>query len=546
MKNIVLNFIKKYKLALLITLGIIMIGLVGILLFLDFKDDSSIKEFKNNNYSLKYDLSWKINSKKDKTIILEHDKGAKLKIEVIDLVEEYKFSTVDYMLDELLYNIETQNKEYKLLYKNEETVTKNKYDGYKMLYEAEGSQVIVLICKKNDKLIMFTYEAINNYFDILLDSVQSIIYNFDTVEEKFDLNYNLKLDISDINYSKSESVEALLNKTTEYEIAAHNYHVKFSLPKNFKQSNINSTSGMYKFEGLDDGSIDVKTIIYNRNIFEYLDKKKSFNLYNDYEYLKKDDACSNFEETLDEIKSDYDSYIYKHSYIYKNKYNDDKSELRETIVLLYALNRDHILVIEIESKKINIPEKLISMIKINSSENYFRYTDSRIENGYIHSVLKRNGPNKIEEVNIKVPEKYIEIDKNSNLYKGRYYGLNFNEEKFIYDYDVEYEITEYYSDNIDSIVKIHGTFPTSYGKYKNLTYSGERIFNNKTFGVYEGGYTDRTGIMLTNNNREYYYANVNMLVYELPSGGFIIVIIKGNGFEISNEVLSELTNFEIK
>ena len=47
--------------------------------------------------------------------------------------------------------------------------------------------------KKSDKLVTIRYEANNSYFDILLDSVENIIYNFDINEQKYLINNSSEL-----------------------------------------------------------------------------------------------------------------------------------------------------------------------------------------------------------------------------------------------------------------------------------------------------------------------------------------------------------------
>lgn len=555
MKHKLFELYKNYKQAITIGLSIIIVGLIGIILFLTLGNNSSIKEFKNNNYVVKYDNSWKINSKDDNLIILEHKKGSKLSIEVVNLQEEYKFSNMEDMLDELLYDIETQNKDFKLLYKEKDSITKNKYEGYRMLYENKDSQAMVVVAKKSDKLIMFTYEAKNNYFDILLDSVQNIIYDFDTVEEKFDLTYNLNIETKKINYGKSETVESLLKNTTQQEIATNNYYVKYSIPSNFKATMLNSQIGSFDFEGLDKGKISITVNLYNRNIYEYLDKSKSLNVYNEYKSYKSDEDYSKFTESIDKFDSNFESYIYKCSYYYDKSIEYDEnfeinytSELEDHIILMYALDRNHILLIKIESSKVAIPKKLIDMIKIDSSNNYSSFSNSTKENGMIKSVLKRQVgyADKIEEIIIKLPEKYKEIDKKSNLYENRNYGLDYNDKLEIYNYDVEYSLTSEYLKLENLISNINSSFPRTYGNYKDLTYLGEQNINGKNFIVYDGGYTDISGIMFTSTNRVRYYVNVKVLFYKLENGGYLTIELEGNGNQISDALLNEITNFEIK
>ena len=550
MKHKLFELYRKYKLSIIIGLSIIVVGLIGIILFLTLGNNSSIKEYKNNNYVVKYDNSWKINSKEDKLIVLEHDRESKLSIEIIELQEEYKFSNMEDMLDELLYDIETQNKDFKLLYKEKDSITKNKYEGYRMLYENTDSQAMVVVAKKSDKLIMFTYEAKNNYFDILLDSVQNI-----TDEEKFDLTHNLNIETKEINYGEDETVVSLLNKTTQQEIAANNYHVKYSIPSNFKLSTLNSQLGSFNFEGLKDGKMSITVNLYNRNIYEYLDKESLLNVYSEYKYYKTDKDYSKYTESIDKFDSEFESYIYKCSYYYDKaiEYGENfevnyTSELKDHIILIYALDRNHILLIKIESSNVAIPKKLIDMIKIDSSNNYSSYSDSTKENGIIKSVLKRHVgyEDKLEEITLNLSEKYKEIDKNLNVYEKRNYSLDYNDELEIYNYDVEYSLTSEYLKLESQVSNISSSFPRAYGDYKELKYSGEQNINGKNFVVYDGGYTDISGIMFTSTNRVRYYVNVKVLLHELSSGGYLTIKLEGNGNQISDELLNEITNFEIK
>jgi len=559
MREKILSIYTKYKLSIIIALSIIVLGLIGLILFSIYTNKLSIKEFKNNSYSFKYDTTWKIKDKDSQSITLEHNKGSKLNIEIVSLQEEYRYSSIDDMLDELFYDIVIQNKDFKLLYKEKELVTKNEYDGYKMLYENNDSQAMVLISKKINKLIIFTYEAKNEYFDILLDSVQNIIYDFNTLEKKYDLAYNLKLETSHIEYNDSVEVTKLLENTKQHEIASHNYYVKYSIPDQFKNGRIDSSSGYFKFEGLEEGTITLSVNIYNKNIYEHLDKEKGLNVYSKWSIFKTDEDYSKFEESLDKLFGDYESYVYKNSYYYDKVVTFDEnfnsnftSELNENVILIYVLDRNHIILFEISSSKVAIPKELINMIKIDLSENYSSYFASTNKDGLIISKLKRlvnSDDQSVEEITLKLPEKYKEIDNSSilttNIYEKRNYVLDYNEELEIYDYEIEYYLANKYTTMDDYASIVNSSFIHDYGDYKDLSYSGEKNINNKTFKIYDGWYTDISGIMFTNTNRINYYTNVKLLSYELSSGGYLIIEIEGNGVQISDNLLNELTNFEI-
>ena len=557
MKIKIYDMLKKYKIAIFIALGIIILGIVGLILFLNLIDDNSSKnEFGNNNYILKYDTSWKLISKEEYSAKLKHNKESTLNIDIVQLQDEYKYSTIEEMLDKLLYDIAEQNKEYRLISKKEDRITKHYYSGYKLLYEKNDKQTMIVICKKSDKLIMFTYESINDYFDILLDSVNEIIYNFDILEQSFDLNHQLKIETEEIKYLESSNIEQLLNQTKEYEIAKNNYYVKYSIPSNFESSRIDSTNGYFNFKGLDDGRISLSVSIYNKNIYEHLDKEKTVNVYSNWKFYKDDEDYSEFSESLSKLNNEDENYIYKNNFYYDKavKYDKDfnktyKSEKRENIVMMYTLNKNHILVIEINTSKVTIPKKLIDMIKLEFSENYSSYTDSEKSNGYLISNLKRitNYTNKIpENIILKLPEKYKEIDKGNNIYENRYYNLEYNEELEIYNYEINHFITTKSSKLESQIENINNSFYKANGEYNYLKYSGDREINGKNFKVYDGGFTELSGIMFTNTNRTKYYVNVKVLVYELDTGGYLIIRLEGNGVQIDDKILKEITNFKIK
>ena len=67
----------------------------------------------------------------------------------------------------------------------------------------------------------------------------------------------------------------------------------------------------------------------------------------------------------------------------------------------------------------------------------------------------------------------------------------------------------------------------------------------KLFIVYNGGYTKNGKGYLDNGNGNTYYMNKKVLFHQLPTGGYLQIEIDGNGVEISQEVLNDLTNVDI-
>lgn len=554
MKNKLLEILKKYKIAIIIAIVILLIGLTILLSILYLSNNSHIRKINSNYYSLDYDNTWKITKKQDDIIILKHNSGGKVSIQINKLTDEYKYSTIDELIDELLYNIKKQNNNYKLLSKKQDKITKYKFDGYKILYEDNKKQVMLYTYKKSDKLITIIYEAKNNYFDILLDSVQNIVYNLNVKDKEFDIKGNLTLNISNVKYDENKEVDKLLNKSEKYEIANNNYYVVYSIPSSFKQKSLDSSTSNFELVSKS-GRISMNVNIFNSNIYEYLEQDATVGLYNKYKTYQKGKDYSGFKETLTKLDSDYDSYIYKNSYYYDKAITYDKDlgvknykRKDENVELIYALNNSHILIIDMKASGIPITKKLVEMITINSSKNYASYVKITKENNFLIGILQRftdYNYDKIDYIKLKIPDKYEEIDKNRNINLERYYSLNYNEDMLIYDYDVHYELTTLPEKSI--IDNINSTYiKSSYGDSHKLSYSGNLTLNNKLFKSYDGGYTDLSGIMFTSINRKKYYVAKKILVYEIPERGNLYIEISGNGKEIDNEILNELTNFTME
>ena len=545
----------KYKIMIVTASIVVLIGIF--VLFNLFYTNLSIKSVNNENYSFEYDTTWKLKKNESNKIVLKHKSGSEVTVDITDLTDEYRYFSIDELIDELTYSIQKQNSNYNFISKKEDKLTKFQFNGYKLLYENDKNQVMVILFKKSDKLVSIRYEANTDYFDILLDSFNNIVYNLDIKDSRFYLKDSIKLNVSSINYSSNDKLDKLLKKDESFEIATNNYLVNYSIPSNFVQRTIDSTLNQFNFKLDDYKSIDLVVNIYNRNIYEYLDKENTNNLYTNYSYYHKNDQTdySDFKENLSKLDSDYVSYIYKNSYTYNKalKYDKDykSNEYKrkdENVELVYALDNNHILIIKIESKGVSITKKLIDMIKLNKSSNYASYIKIKRDNDYIIGKLQKfidNTKDKIELITLKVPNKYEEIDKNENIYLKRYYGLNYDEDMEIYDYDVHYELTTLSSESVIKV--INSVYINSiYGESHELTYSGVLSINGKEFKVYDGGYTGISGIMFTNINRKNYYINKKVLLYEISDKCILYIEINGNGNDITNDMVNELVNFTIE
>ena len=441
-----------------------------------------------------------------------------------------------------------------MISKQKDNFTKYEFDGYKLLYENEIEQVLIFTFKKSDKLVIASYEAKNKYFDMLLDSVQNIIYNFNTNDETFALKNRIKTETSEISYYESEDLDKILTNNKEYKIGSYNYKVVYEVPAQFELNSFNTTSNYFNLRNYEQAQMTINVSIYNKNVYEYLDKDNSTNVYKNYRFYKENDNISDFKEQISELDGEYsDSYIYKNSYkTNSTKYNDklrteSYKRTDENVELIYSLNKNHILVITIKSTGSPITKKLLEMIKIKSVLNYSSYTNNKVNNGYRTAELQKynsDDKNKVNNVTIKLPESYIEIDRKNNLYEERYFGLNYDEDKELYDYVIHYKLSSL-SDMTKSIDSLNTKFKRAYGECNYYQRDGEITINNKHYIEYVGGYTDISGIPFTNINRKKYYINYKALFYKLNDNGYLIIEIQGNGKEISSDVVNQATNLEI-
>ena len=334
---------------------ILVIIIIGVIIFLNVSK-TDIKNIDESNYFVQYDSTWKIVKKEENELELQHKKSNSIfDIKINDLDEKNQYKTIDEILDNLIYNIQDQNNDYKLIYKQNAELTKDNMEGYKLLFENETKQAEISVYKQGDKIIIFKFEALFKYFDILRDSVNNIIYNFSIKEKKYDVTSDINLNTNEITFTEQPDLDELISETKEYQIADSNYSVQYLIPDNFEPQEYNSKQGMYKFKNK---NIQLNTTILKCNIYEYLNEENTINVYQSYN-------LNNYNKEKAELNKFTDEPL---SYIYKNNYLTD-NQLTENITIMYELNNNHIFIVKISSEGVGITEKLVNMIKINKSEN---------------------------------------------------------------------------------------------------------------------------------------------------------------------------------
>lgn len=156
---------EKWKIILFII--VLLLSLLIVILYFNSKK-VELKNYQNDYYKIKYDTTW--NLKNDK---LEHKKSkSRIKVNYKVLDQSYIDIELKDIINDLLYSIEKQNKDYKKIMQKK---IDNPYEGYQVLYEDNDVQSLVTIYKKDNVLLFITFNADSEYFDILIDNVETIL-----------------------------------------------------------------------------------------------------------------------------------------------------------------------------------------------------------------------------------------------------------------------------------------------------------------------------------------------------------------------------------
>jgi len=531
-------FIKNYKITIIVSFIVILLGLLFYILYLQFfNKNADYKEFANDYFSLKYDTNWHVDKTLDDAIDLKNGSDSSVNMSIVQLSEEYKYSDIDEVMDEIIYNIGIQNPEYNMIAKEAAKITKNNYDGYELLYETEEEQILVVIAKNNDKLLITTFSSPNDYFDILLDSVHNIVYNFEFKEEKLDVTYKMKdIKTDAITWEENKDLNSKLKENNKYSIANNHFLVEYSVPQNFEISDYDSTSNYFNFNGDIEGSIILKADVIGLNMFEYLNNESKGLSYNMKNIREDSKTYTDLKETLQKIDDlDINGYIFKASYNYKSTY---ANSYNENVYMIYELDNRRTFVIEIDSENENIKKELIDNIKFINKEKYAEFTYRNMENDNIVNELKvklKNYSSTIQgyySMNLYTPKKYREIDKGNNVYDSRYFGYGYNEENDEYDTNVCYNL---------SVLEYKETTPSDTRScyhmytYTSIMNNGQIVLNGKTFYKFSGTFSAK--------NVDYIDT---LLFYKLKNGGYISIIISNKNGNIDESTLNELTNFNIE
>lgn len=527
---------KKY--GLLIVLGILTLGVL-ITTIVVLANSEDMKSYEGELFSVNYDSTWKVKSKKDGLLELVHRKSkSTLVIEETSLQDEYQYSIIDDLIDELSYSISDQNKGYKLLSKDKAKVGKDNSDGYKLLYEDDKSQILVIITKKGSKLRLFTYSAKYEYFDMVLDSAYNIIDSYESTEGKTGTEaVNVKT--SELSWGSNETLKKVASKVKSDEIANYNFKVKFEVPEEVQKSGLSTTSLSFSYDGV---NLSLYAGVFSKNIYEYVNSKDGTVFDRKASLKKRTDMYSNIKDGL--MLQELDG---KKRYVYKMSYDltlSGETDHVEYVEILYELDKNHTARFTIESYH-TLPIEFINSFKLTSFENYANNVTRTIEDGMLIGDLKnykepRNDA--VDAVKVKLPVVYEEEDHKVNMYNTRYYGKNYNSDYFYYEYYVEYNyLFTSEKSAVDNVKSTYNSYKSRNG-YQNLRESGTIVLNNKEFLVFDGGYYESVFSVV---GSQQVFSNIKYLVCNAGKH-YLVIEAKGNGVQISDEFLNEITNFDIE
>ena len=170
-----MNDDKKIKNRLFIIIGLIIASFVFVLLTVL---DDGFRKYDNDIYQITYEKNWKV-TQKGRDSVLTHKSGCKYSVKIINLEDEYRRSSLNELVDDILEQVENDNPTYRLVNKEETSMGKGAYEAYQFLYETDDLQSMITICKRNDRVYVINYLASIDKFDIILDSVKDMNYKFE-------------------------------------------------------------------------------------------------------------------------------------------------------------------------------------------------------------------------------------------------------------------------------------------------------------------------------------------------------------------------------
>lgn len=490
---------------------VIVILLLCTLVYLVAKSNTKTKTFENDTMTFKYDTNWNLYKSDVENVSLKHSKLSEFSIQIKILEDSKKYESLDSLINDIEYSITNENNTYSLIEKEKTTITNKNLNAYKILYEKENKQVLVIVTKIEDKIIVFTYLSNSNYYDVLLDSAYSIVHSFEVKKEQIILNTKVEEDtITNISWSGDIKV----NNTKEYFISKNQYLVNYKLPSQFILSSFDSEYGYFTYRD-DNKSYSISTAIKLYNIYEWKTLDKAGLIQSEINYIKKNNLDVKVEISKNELYKG--SYIYRITYNYEDNFSNEKIPC-ESVYIVYPLDYMKVFEIKIESRRSGVSSEMIKNINITKKEKIAAYIYRNIENGYLVNEMKKfySYDKDYYEVKLLTPEEWKEKNTYLNVFETRKFGLNCNEsDGDTCEYNLAYFLGNGYSKAGEEIIKsIRDDYTDS-----KAVYNGVVKYNGKSYESYSLEYEKKVYGEKTTKRKFY-----ETIIYEKLDNGYVFVV----------------------
>ena len=160
----------KNNIVLFSSIVVMIVVLLLVYILVNNNKKNMTKVYKNDYYSFVYDTTWKVKDNKDIIVLNHNNKNSKITITRKELDTYLIDVSLEDMISDIIYEVEKQNEDYKLINKQ----YNEKYNRYELLYENDTEECLVYILKKDNVLVFMYYNSLLKYFDITLDAFDSL------------------------------------------------------------------------------------------------------------------------------------------------------------------------------------------------------------------------------------------------------------------------------------------------------------------------------------------------------------------------------------
>lgn len=129
--------------------------------------------YTTENFTVDYNKKWTAIEKNKNYIALKNNNNST--IQISSKIIEDNTKNIDDIYFDFEEDFKNNNKNFELINYSNTKVGKDYLDGYTYLYDYKGFQILLVLIKKENKMIEITYSTINQYFDIELEDFYNVL-----------------------------------------------------------------------------------------------------------------------------------------------------------------------------------------------------------------------------------------------------------------------------------------------------------------------------------------------------------------------------------